>query len=98
MYYESAQAPYNQMLRDHGLTDAQIGLHAGAADTSLMLATEPNMVRRDQMRIERVAAAQKALGVSGDPQPASATLGQLGVDLIVSRTVAAMRQAMVRPH
>lgn len=97
-YYEAAQAPYNQALRDHGLTDAQIGLHAGVADTSLMLATDASLVRFDQMKVDRDAAAEKALGVSGDPRRASAALGQLGVELIVSRTSAAIRQAIARPR
>ena len=97
-YYDAAQKPYNQALRDHGLTDAQIGLHAGAADTSLMLATDASLVRRDQMKIDRDAAAEKALGVSGDPRPASATLGQLGVELIISHTTAAVHQALARPR
>ena len=97
-YYEAAQAPYNLALRDHGLTDAQIGLHAGAADTSLMLATDASLVRRDQMKIDRDAAAEKALGVSGHPRLASAALGQLGVELIVSRTTAAIQLAIARPR
>lgn len=97
-YYEAAQAPYNQALRDHGLADAQIGLHAGAADTSLMLATDANLVRREQLKIDRDSTAAKALGVSGDPRPASAALGQLGVELIVSRTTAAIRQAIATPR
>lgn len=97
-YYEAAQAPYNQALRDHGVTDAQIGLHAGAADTSLMLATDASLVRLDQMKADRDAAAEKALGVSGDPRRASMALGQLGVELIVSRTIDATRQAIARPR
>ena len=97
-YYDAAQKPYNQALRDHGLTDAQIGLHAGAADTSLMLATDASLVRRDQMKIDRDAVAEKALGVSGDPRPASAALGQLGVDLVISRTTAAIQKALAKPR
>ncbi len=97
-YYDVAQKPYNQALRDHGLTDAQIGLHAGAADTSLMLATDASLVRRDQMKIEHDAAAEKSSGVNGDPRLASAALGQLGVELIISRTTAAIRQAIARPR
>ena len=97
-YYEAAQAPYNQALRDHGLTDAQIGSHAGAADTSLMLATDARLVRQEQLKIDAAAASAKALGVSGDPRPATAALGQLGVELIVSRTTAAIRQAIARSH
>lgn len=97
-YYEAAQAPYNQVLRDHGLTDAQIGSHAGAADTSLMLATDASLVRREPLRIDAGAAAAKAVGVIGDPRPATAALGQIGVELIVSRTSAAIRQAIARSH
>ncbi|MFM9917485.1 MAG: creatininase family protein [Rhizobacter sp.] len=95
-YYDAAQAPYSQALRSHGLNDAQIGTHAGAADTSLMLATDANLVRRDQLKPWRDAAAAKALGVSGDPGLSTAALGQLGVDLIVSRTTSAIRQAIER--
>lgn len=97
-YYEAAQAPYNHALREHGLTDAQIGLHAGAADTSLMLATDASLVRREQLRIDLDPAAAKAVGVSGDPRPATPALGQLGVELIVSRTTTAIRQAIARPR
>ena len=32
-------------------------------------------------------------GVAGDPRAATAALGKLGVDLIISRTVAAIRTA-----
>jgi creatinine amidohydrolase/Fe(II)-dependent formamide hydrolase-like protein len=35
-------------------------------------------------------------GVSGDPRGATADLGQAGVDLIVARTVAAIRRAAAR--
>lgn len=97
-YYEAAQTPYNQALREHGLTDAQIGSHAGAADTSLMLATDASLVRREALKIDADAVTAKAMGVSGDPRPATAALGQLGVELIVSRTTTAIRQAIARPR
>lgn len=97
-YYDAAQTPFTQSLRDHGLGEAQIGTHAGAADTSLMLATNANLVRLDQMKTDRDAATAKALGVSGDPRPSSPALGQLGVDLIVSRTVTAIRKAVAQPR
>ena len=97
-YYDAAQAPYQRALQDKGLNEAQIGSHAGVADTSLMLATDANLVRRDQMKIEHDAASAKALGVTGDPRASSAALGQLGVDLIVSRTVAAVRLAVALPR
>ncbi len=88
-YYRAAQAPYIQALRAKGLTEAQIGAHAGAADTSLLMAVDASGVRSDQM-----PRAGTAAGVSGDPRAASAELGKLGVDLIVTHSVAAIRSAI----
>ena len=91
-YYRAGVEPYVQALRGKGLTDAQIGLHAGAADTSLMLAVDPRLVRADRL----AAAPTAGDGTSGDARPATAALGQLGVDLIVARSVNAIRRALVR--
>jgi creatinine amidohydrolase len=90
-YYRVTQTAYVQALLAKGLTDAQIGQHAGAADTSLMLATDASRVRPEQY----AAAAREAPanGVNGDPRPSSAALGQAGVELIVAQTVAAIRRA-----
>jgi creatinine amidohydrolase len=77
-----------QALRAKGLSDAQIGSHAGSADTSLQMAVDPSMVRTD-----RLNDAQSSNGTYGDPRPSTAALGQLGVDLIVAQTVAAIRKA-----
>ncbi len=94
-YYDTAQAPYNQLLREHGLSQAQIGSHAGAADTSLMLATDASLVRANQLTSAQPdAATLKALGVSGDPGAATTALGKLGADLIVARTVQDIRKAV----
>ncbi len=91
-YYRAGVEPYAQALREHGLSDAQIGLHAGAADTSLMLAVDPRLVRADRLAAAPVAGD----GTAGDPRPSTAALGQLGVDLIVARSVNAIRRAVVR--
>jgi len=90
-YYRVTQTEFVQALRAKGLSDTQIGQHAGSADTSLMLATDATRVRPDQY----VAAAREAPanGVNGDPRASSLALGQAGVDLIVARSVAAIRQA-----
>ena len=48
------------------------------------------------VRADRLAdAARDGLvsGAAGDPRPSSAALGQLGVELIVARSVAAIRAA-----
>ena len=74
-----------------GLSDAQIGTHAGTADTSLLMAVDAAGVRAD--RLADAAHDGLASGVAGDPRPSSAALGQLGVELIVARSVAAIRAA-----
>jgi len=88
-YYRSAQADYAAALRAQGITSAQFGSHAGTGDTSLLLALEPTMVRSEQLA--RGAREGLAVGVSGDPRPASSALGQTGVELIVTQSVAALR-------
>jgi len=97
-YYKTGRDPYRQLLRNNGLTDAQIGNHAGAGDTSEQLATVPGMVRPNQLAITSGAASWNALGVTGDPGPSTAALGKLGVDLIVSRSVQEIRKAVDRAH
>ncbi len=94
-YYQAAQAPFMAALRAKGLSDAQIGSHAGAADTALLMALHPAGVHAQAMPRDMQQGA--SLGVRGDPRAASVELGQLGVDLIVTRSVAAIRQATSRP-
>ena len=91
-YYLASIEPFNAALRERGLSDAQIGKHAGAADTSLMLATDPHLVRTDRMAAPPAAGD----GTTGDARPATAALGQIGADLMVTRAVAAIRRAVVR--
>ncbi len=92
-YYRAAQTAYVQALRAKGLSDSQIGEHAGAADTSLQLAVDPSMVRADRLEGAQSGGSGPANGTQGDPRPSTAALGQLGVDLIVAQTVAAIRKA-----
>src|SRR5436190_1852260 len=66
-YYRAATSEFFESLRRQGFKDGEIGPHAGLADTSLMLATDPALVRSDRM--------QKSEGVTGDPARASAQLG-----------------------
>ena len=91
-YYEAATAPFAAALRQRGLSEAQIGSHAGSADTSLMLAIDPRLVRAD--KLARAPAA--AEGTYGDPRPSTAALGNEGVELIVAASVNAIRKAAVR--
>ena len=91
-YYHAATMDFPKLLRDKGYTDAEIGTHAGLADTSLMMAIDPSLVRAD-----RLAGTANKDGVAGDPRRASAELGKLGVDLIVQGSVEAIRKATSRP-
>jgi creatinine amidohydrolase/Fe(II)-dependent formamide hydrolase-like protein len=88
-YYRAADVDFAQALRAKGLSNEQIGLHAGTADTALTLAVDASLVRPEQM--PHSAEQARAEGVNGDPRPATAALGQLGIDLIVSKSVAAIR-------
>ncbi len=90
-YYRVTQLEYAESLQVKGLSEAQIGQHAGAADTSLQMAAGPSGVRAEQFAL--AARDGLALGVAGDPRGASAALGEVGLELIVSHTVAAIRQA-----
>ena len=58
------------------------------ANGTLMLALDPGLVRTDRL--------QPGEGVNGDPRRASAALGALGVEAVVNRTVAAIKNAMTR--
>jgi hypothetical protein len=57
-----------------------------------MLAIDPSMVRIDRLRSN--SELSSADGVSGDPHRATAELGRIGVALIVSRTVEAIKKAV----
>lgn len=87
-YYQAA-ADFAQVLKAQGFTAAEIGSHAGLADTALMLAVDPA-----QVRVQALDRGANLDGVAGDPRRASAELGRAGVAHIVDRTVAAIRTAV----
>ena len=89
-YYQASGAGHAQLLAARGFTSAEIGSHAGLADTALALAIDPSLVRPDQL--QRAAKSGDRIGVWGDPRRATAELGQLGVDRIVATSVAAIRE------
>jgi creatinine amidohydrolase/Fe(II)-dependent formamide hydrolase-like protein len=63
--------------------------HAGAADTSLTLATNPALVRSP-------LPSQAGEGATGMPREASLQQGLAAVDRIISRSVSAIRRASAR--
>ncbi len=84
-YYDATQGAYVTALQSRGFGAAEIGQHAGLADTALAMAVDPALLR---------AAPKPAApgdGVRGDPSRASAALGQLGVDAVIHASVAAIQ-------
>lgn len=95
-YYNVTQNAYVATLRKQGYSAAEIGLHAGLADTSLALAVDKSLVRTD--RLASSATANPRDGVTGDPHRASLELGQLGVQQIIQTSVSAIQTMTRAPH
>jgi creatinine amidohydrolase len=91
-YYHAADVEFHHLLRTRGYREDEVGSHAGLADTSLTLAVDPRLVRMDRLRPG--TGLRGGDGVDGDPSRASAELGRLGTDLIVTRTVEAIRSSL----
>lgn len=87
-YYRASEGEFGRLLKSKGYSEEEVGVHAGLADTSLTLAVDPRLVRTDRL--------QPGDGVRGDPRRSSVELGRLGVDLIVARTVDAIKKATGR--
>ncbi len=93
-YYRAAAVDFPRLLRERGFREDEVGKHAGLADTSLTLAVDPRLVRTD--RLKSVGGSDPFDGVDGDPRKATAALGKVGTDAIVTRTVDAIRKAVAR--
>lgn len=91
-YYRATETSYRRALAAKGHADAEIGTHAGLADTSLALAVDPRLVRADKLK----DAPRASDGTYGDPRASTAALGELGVNAVVSASVEAIRKATRR--
>ena len=91
-YYKATQANYIAALQAKGLSDAEIGTHAGSADTSLLMAIEPAMVKPD--KFAEAAKEGRAGGTLGDPRAATAAFGQIAADAVVKMSVLAIQKAI----
>jgi creatinine amidohydrolase len=89
-YYQATQGGYIAALKQRGHGDAEIGTHAGLADTSLALAVDQSLVRSVKLK-DGVKPADSE-GVHGDPRRSTAELGQLGVQAILDASTAAIRK------
>ena len=87
-YYRQSGQEFAKLLENRGYPGSEIGTHAGLADTSLMMALDPSLVRSDRLK--------PGEGSNGDPSRSSAELGKIGVDLIVQKTVEAIKAAVAR--
>lgn len=94
-YYRVTQTVFVDDLRRQGFTDAEIGTHAGLADTALTLAVDPSLVRAEAMT--KSSKPGERDGVYGDPRRATAELGQRGIERIIDTTVSTVR-SLVRQH
>ncbi|MBO1361309.1 creatininase family protein [Acetobacter sacchari] len=93
-YYNVIGGAYADALRARGLGE-DVGKHAELSDTSLMLAVDPSMVREQALRsAPKPTTADGVYG--GDPRPATAELGKIGVDMQVDAAVAEIRKAQGR--
>jgi creatinine amidohydrolase len=92
-YYEASQGPFVAALKKRGFSDADIGTHAGLADTALALAVDPALVRSGELA--RAPKPGPADGVHGDPRRATRELGEIGIEQII-RTAVQDIQALAR--
>jgi creatinine amidohydrolase/Fe(II)-dependent formamide hydrolase-like protein len=90
-YYKAVETTFVQALQARGF-GADVGTHGDNNDTSLMLATDPSMVRLKEL--QSAPKPDASAGVyGGDPRRSSAELGRLGTDAQVSEAVQAIRRA-----
>lgn len=91
VYYETTQTTFVNALKKQGFTSAEIGTHAGLNDTALTLAVDPGLVRSDV--VAHGADLDAAHGVYGDPRRATAEIGRVGTQAVVTESVQAIRRA-----
>ena len=90
-YYRAVGGEFAQALKSRSFSDKEIGTHAGLADTALSMAVDPSLVRSERLHASKLGAAE---GVYGDPARSTAEAGQLGVDLIVGRSIEAIKHEL----
>ncbi len=89
-YYHAVSVSYVNTLRSRGFSMAEIGTHAGLADTALTMALDRSLVRADVMA--HAAKPSESEGVYGDPRKATEELGQIAVKQIIDASVTAIKR------
>lgn len=80
---------FDAWLRKHGETPQDIGTHAGIADTSQIMALNPDWIRRDKLA---PGGDRAVTGVSGNPARASVAYGRKGLEMRIDAAVAQIRK------
>lgn len=94
-YYDAQGEPFEDWLRAQGESTEAIGTHAGLADTSLLLAVDPDGVRMDKLA---PGHAGDGSGVSGDPRSATVRYGKQGMVMAIDAAVTQIRQLRRTPR
>ena len=82
-YYQENR--FRLWLKNQGETDESIGAHAGIADTSQVLALNPNWIRQNRL-------APGMAGASGNPARASAEYGRKALEMKIEAAVAQIQK------
>jgi creatinine amidohydrolase len=98
---------FAEPLYAHGFSFDQVGVHAGAGETSLMMALRPDLVREEYFAAgfvgeidipKLIVGGVKAVsenGVLGDPMGSTAEMGRKILDYIVKKYAAQIREAII---
>ena len=84
---------FEEWLASQGETKAAIGSHAGISDTALLLAVNPQLVRKNNLAN---SGKPGETGVTGDPTRATLAYGKKGLDMIVEITVDRIRKSIAK--
>ncbi|MBM3753442.1 MAG: creatininase family protein [Acidobacteria bacterium] len=82
---------FEEYLLKQGISKEDIGTHAGVHDTSLLMAVDIKLVRKDKIANGGGFAGS---GVTGNPTKATAALGKRGIEMIVELTANLIRKSM----
>lgn len=72
-----------------GIRKDEIGTHADVRDTSLLMAIDPGMIRKNKLQ-----PGDGKNGVDGDPRRASPEIGRMLIEKTVARTTEQIRKAI----
>lgn len=80
---------FKQWLLSQGETEQSIGYHAGIMDTSVAMAVDPGLIRRDKLA---PGTDFYTTGVLGDPTHASVAYGKKGLQIQIDGAIAQIRK------